>query len=183
MSDKSIKGHKSIFLVGMMGAGKSSFGKYLGRELNSQFVDLDEEIERRSGVSIPEIFEKEGETGFRIRETLLLKEFSRSENLVIATGGGVVTIKENREILKNDAAHVIHLQVSPKVCFFRTRNSNRPLLQTEDPFKTIETLIEKRTPLYEEVQKMAFDTEKMSFSQMSKAVLEVLEKEENNDNH
>lgn len=165
-------------MVGMMGVGKSSFGKYLSRELGSQFVDLDEEIERRSGVSIPEIFEKEGEGGFRRRETQLLKEFSQSENLVVATGGGVVTIQENRQILKNNATHVIHLLASPKVCFFRTRNSNRPLLQTEDPFKTIEELIEKRTPLYEEVKKMTFDTEKMTFSQMSNAVLEVLNKEE-----
>ena len=84
----------------MMGAGKSSFGKYCSKELGYQFVDLDEELENRTGVKIPEIFAKEGEEGFRRRETDLLREFIEKEGFIVATGGGVVMRDENRQILK-----------------------------------------------------------------------------------
>ena len=177
MHNNSVKAYKSIFLIGMMGAGKSSFGKYCSKELGYQFVDLDEELENRTGVKIPEIFAKEGEEGFRRRETALLREFIEKEGFIVATGGGVVTRDENREILKNGNACVVHLTVSPRICFFRTRNSSRPLLQTENPMQTIENLMRDRDPLYTEVRDFSLDTDKLSFNQMCKELLKELGKE------
>ena len=178
MHNISAKAYKSIFLIGMMGAGKSSFGKYLSRELGFSFVDLDEELENRTGVKIPEIFAKEGEEGFRQRETALLREFIDKDNLVVATGGGVVTRAENRELLKNGPACVVHLTVSPRICFFRTRSSDRPLLQTSNPLQMKKKLMEARNPLYTEVSHLYLDTEKLSFKQMSEELKQIIRKEE-----
>lgn len=178
MDKNSAKPYKSIFLVGMMGAGKSTFGKYLSKELGYSFYDLDEELEKRTGVSIPEIFAREGEEGFRRRETALLKEFIEKEGVIVATGGGVVTREENRKILKTGCAHVVHLTVSPRICFFRTKSSARPLLKTPNPMQTIETLMEQREPLYAEVRDFVLDTEKLSFKQMCKELMTELEKED-----
>ena len=91
--------NRTIFLVGMMGAGKSTIGKALAALMGTKFVDLDRELEERCGVSIPHIFETEGEAGFRCRETRLLQEYARAADMVVATGGGVVIREENREIL------------------------------------------------------------------------------------
>ncbi|WP_304854733.1 shikimate kinase [uncultured Parasutterella sp.] len=148
-----------IFLVGMMGAGKSTVGKCLAERLGMDFVDLDEELERRCGVSIPFIFREEGEEGFRRRESALIEEFTRAKGLVVATGGGAVTQEKNRTLLKNAPIFTVHLKVSAEQCYRRTKNSDRPLLQCENPLEKITLLLESRNPLYGEVASLTVDTD------------------------
>ncbi len=149
----------SIILVGMMGAGKTYVGQALAQKLGRKFIDLDERIEQRAGIRIPHIFVAEGEPAFRRRETRLLSEICESTDKIVAAGGGVVITPQNREILKTQEALVIYLKVSPKTAFERTKGSDRPLLQTENPLETITKLIEQRTPWYEEVADVQFDSE------------------------
>lgn len=148
-----------IFLVGMMGAGKSTVGKCLAERLGMDFVDLDEELERRCGVSIPFIFREEGEEGFRRRESALIEEFTRAKGLVVATGGGAVTQEKNRTLLKNAPIFTVHLKVSAEQCYRRTKNPDRPLLQCENPLEKITLLLESRNPLYGEVASLTVDTD------------------------
>jgi shikimate kinase len=138
-------------LVGMMGAGKTTVGKKLARWLNCEFLDLDHEIEARTGVSIPTIFEIEGEAGFRQRESRVLAELVGSGNRVIATGGGVVLNPRNRAVMQL-AGLVVYLHAPPELLYARTRHDrNRPLLQVADPLQRITELVERRDPLYREV--------------------------------
>lgn len=123
------------------------------------FVDLDEELERRCGVSIPFIFREEGEEGFRRRESALIEEFTRAKGLVVATGGGAVTQEKNRTLLKNAPIFTVHLKVSAEQCYRRTKNSDRPLLQCENPLEKITLLLESRNPLYGEVASLTVDTD------------------------
>jgi shikimate kinase len=140
-----------LILIGMMGAGKTTVGKELARRRNVRFADCDHEIVARTGVSVPTIFEIEGETGFRRRETLMMDELTREPDIVIATGGGVVTTPENRDLMRERGV-VIYLNVPPQVLFERTRHDrNRPLLQVENPRQRIEELYLARDPLYREV--------------------------------
>lgn len=140
-----------IYLVGMPGAGKTTVGRQLANRLGREFVDLDHEIEARTGVKIPLIFEYEGEIGFRDREAGLLAEISNIENTVIATGGGAVLRPENRRKMKSSGI-VIYLSVRPETLFERTRSDrNRPLLQVADPLGKLRTLYVERDPLYREV--------------------------------
>lgn len=148
-----------IFLVGMMGAGKSTVGRCLAERLGMDFVDLDEELERRCGVSIPFIFREEGEEGFRRRESALIEEFTRAKGLVVATGGGAVTQEKNRTLLKNAPIFTVHLKVSAEQCYRRTKNSDRPLLQCKNPLEKITLLLESRNPLYGEVASLTVDTD------------------------
>ncbi len=148
---------QTIVLVGMMGAGKTYVGKSLAAMLGRKFIDLDKKLEERCGSSIPEIFAVEGEDGFRKRESRLLKEFSETEGVVIATGGGVVLREENRKILRNSKALVVHLNINERTCLNRTKGSDRPLLQTPNPMEKIKELIDFRTPLYREVADIEFD--------------------------
>lgn len=148
-----------IFLVGMMGAGKSTVGRCLAERMGMDFVDLDEELERRCGVSIPFIFREEGEEGFRRRESALIEEFTRAKGLVVATGGGAVTQEKNRTLLKNAPIFTVHLKVSAEQCYRRTKNSDRPLLQCENPLEKITLLLESRNPLYGEVASLTVDTD------------------------
>jgi shikimate kinase len=142
---------KNIILVGLMGAGKTTIGRHLAKRRNLQFIDLDHEIEARTGVKIPLIFEIEGETGFRERESKVLDEISRQTGLVIATGGGVVERPENREVLKRTGT-VVYLHVLPQLLYERTRHdTNRPLLQVADPLHRLKELFARRYPLYREV--------------------------------
>jgi shikimate kinase len=135
----------------MMGAGKTTVGKRLARRMGKRFLDLDHEIEFRTGVSIPTIFEIEGEMTFRQRESRLLAELSRESDLVLATGGGVVLNPANRSCLAA-TGQVIFLQATPAMLFARTRHDrNRPLLQVADPLARIARLVDQREPLYREV--------------------------------
>jgi len=153
-----MKGQKNIFLVGLMGAGKTTVGKLLARHSELEFIDSDHEIERRTGVKIPLIFELEGEAGFRKRESQVIRDLVERKNVVLATGGGAVLLPENREVL---SAHgtVIYLCASVNELCHRTKGDrNRPLLQTEDPRARFEALYQQRDPLYREIADWVVDT-------------------------
>lgn len=166
----------SIFLVGMMGAGKTTVGRELAKRLGRHFADCDHEIEARTGVSIPVIFEIEGEEGFRRRETHELDELSRRSNLVIATGGGIVLAAENRAMLR-ERGTVVYLDVAPDVLFERTRHDrNRPLLQVDNPRAKIEALYRARAPLYREVAHLTVPGRRGSPQAMARNIERELEK-------
>jgi shikimate kinase len=147
----------NIYLVGMMGAGKTTIGRHLARRLKKRFVDCDHEIEARTGVRIPLIFEIEGEPGFRRRESQVLQELTRERDLVLATGGGAVLDPGNR-IRLSDTGLVVYLCASPEELFARTQHDrNRPLLQVEDPLDKIRELHGLRDPLYREIAEIVFE--------------------------
>lgn len=157
---------KNIFLVGLMGAGKTSVGRMLARRLDKIFYDSDQEIERGTGVRIPLIFEIEGESGFRERESKLLAELVKEENIVLSTGGGAVISEANRRAL---AAHgtVVYLRATAKDLWQRTRHDkNRPLLQTENPLAKLQELFTQRDPLYREIADIVVDTGSQSLSSL-----------------
>ncbi|MBK6356092.1 MAG: shikimate kinase [Betaproteobacteria bacterium] len=140
----------NIYLVGLMGAGKTTVGRQLARRLGRPFFDSDHEIVERTGVPIPTIFEIEGEEGFRRREVQTIHELAESANIVMATGGGVVLNPENRRRL-HDTGWVVYLNVPPVLLFERTRHDrNRPLLHVADPLAKLEELHAIRDPLYRE---------------------------------
>ncbi|PTD95910.1 shikimate kinase [Pseudothauera lacus] len=146
-----------IVLIGMMGAGKTTIGKELARRSGMRFVDCDHEIEARTGVKIPTIFEIEGEEGFRRRESQVIDELTSCDGLVIATGGGAVLDPGNRALLAERAV-VIYLNVPPQVLWERTRHDrNRPLLQVPNPRERIFALHRQRDPLYREVAHIIVD--------------------------
>lgn len=148
----------NIFLVGLMGAGKTTVGRLLAKSLDKTFYDSDHEIERRTGVNIPLIFELEGEAGFRKRETQAITELAALQNVVLATGGGAVLSAENRQLLGSHGT-VIYLRASVDELCHRTRGDrNRPLLQTGDPHERLQQLFAQRDPLYNEVADIVVDT-------------------------
>lgn len=152
----------NIFLVGMMGAGKTTVGKLLAQQLGKTFVDSDEEIQQRTGVTIPHIFDVEGEAGFRQRETNVIQDLVRLDNMVLATGGGAVLNGQNRDALRGNGI-VIYLRSSVHDLWQRTRHDrNRPLLQTADPRATLKDLYEQRDPLYSQVADLVISTGKQS---------------------
>jgi len=140
-----------IVLVGMPGSGKTTVGRELAKRLGRRFVDCDHEIEARTGVKIPTIFEIEGEEGFRRRETQTLEALMDESGLVLATGGGAVTRAENRALL-SERGVVVYLNVTPHILWERTRHDrSRPLLQVPDPKGRLQDLYVARYPLYREV--------------------------------
>ena len=143
-------GGRSLYLVGMMGSGKTSTGRPLAEQLGYGFVDADAVIERAAGCTIPEIFERDGEAGFRALESQVLNAISQRHSLVVATGGGVVTQPENWGLLHSGI--VIWLDVIPEQLIQRLRADStvRPLLQTEDPEAALHALLNQRRPLYAE---------------------------------
>ena len=165
----------NIFLVGMMGAGKTSVGRILAKRLNKVFHDSDHVIEERTGVKIPVIFEIEGEPGFRSRESAVLDELTILDEVVIATGGGAVLAPENRERLRARGT-VVYLRASVKDLLNRTRHDkNRPLLQTADPRARLNELFETRDPLYREVAHITIDTGSQSLTSLVNRLHHVLE--------
>ena len=148
----------NVFLVGMMGAGKTSVGKLLARKLGKVFHDSDHVIEERTGVRIPVIFELEGEAGFRARETAVLEDLTAIPGVVVATGGGAVLSAHNRDILRQRGT-VVYLRAGVSELWNRTRHDrNRPLLQTADPYGRLCELHALRDPLYREVAHVIMDT-------------------------
>ncbi len=168
-------GHDSpIFLVGMMGAGKTTIGKALARVLHREFIDLDHELEARCGVRIPVIFEIEGEQGFRKRECQVLDDCTVRPNLVMATGGGAVLAEENRLALQSRGI-VIYLRASVEELYRRTsRDRNRPLLATPDPKATLRGLLEMREPLYDAVADIVVETGTTAVHQLVAHIVERL---------
>lgn len=164
----------AIFLVGPMGAGKTTIGKLLAKHLGRQFVDCDWHIVQQTGADIPWIFEKEGESGFRDRETRALAELTVLPDIVMATGGGAVERPENRELLKNGL--VIYLDASVDTQLARTKkDKNRPLLQSDNPRAVLELLYERRNPLYREVADVIMPTGRAFPKQMIGDILLTLE--------
>lgn len=142
---------RNIFLVGLMGAGKTTVGRMLSHYLGLSFIDSDREIESRTGVSIPIIFEIEGEEGFRKREAQMIADLTALDKHVLATGGGGILREENRRNLRQNG-FVVYLNVPPRVLWERTRHDrNRPLLQVENPLQKLQELFVLRDPLYQEV--------------------------------
>ena len=150
LSLKQRLGGRSLYLVGMMGSGKTSTGRPLAERLGYGFVDADAVIEQAAGCSIPEIFERDGEAGFRALESQVLNAIGQRHSLVVATGGGVVTQQENWGLLHSGI--VIWLDVVPEQLMQRLRADStvRPLLQTDDPDAALNALLNQRRPLYAE---------------------------------
>lgn len=158
----------NIFLVGLMGAGKTTVGRILARHYDRAFYDSDHEIEARTGVGIPHIFEVEGEAGFRKREEQVIGDLCLLENIVLATGGGAVLSERNREVLHRHGV-VVYLRGTPEHLYERTRNDrNRPLLQTENPLARLRELYKVRDPLYREVADIVVDTGRQSVAGMTR---------------
>jgi shikimate kinase len=148
----------NIYLVGMMGAGKTSVGRLLARRLGKAFYDCDQEIERVTGVKVTLIFEIEGEAGFRARESRILAELVLHDEIVLSTGGGTVLSGENRALL-NARGLVVYLRATPSDLWKRTRHDkSRPLLKTADPLARLQQLFDERDPLYRSTADVVVET-------------------------
>ena len=157
-----------------MGAGKSAVGRQLARLLHLEFVDSDEEIESRTGVDIPFIFEKEGETGFRKREARVIDDLSRRDGVVLATGGGAIMDPQNRNHL-GARGFVIYLHTSVDQQLSRTRRGReRPLLEQDDPRTVLESLMATREPLYREIADLTVDTDGRKVRAVASEILDRL---------
>ncbi len=170
--------NNNIFLVGLMGAGKTTIGRLLARKLNRRFVDADHEIEARTGATIPWIFEIEGEACFRRREADVIRDLSAQRGLVLATGGGAVLNPASRALLA-ERGTVIYLRASIGSILQRTANDkNRPLLQTADPRGKLEQLWAERDPLYREIADLVIDTGRPNVQSMVQTILDQLAAQE-----
>ena len=150
---------RNIFLIGPMGSGKTAVGRHLSRALKFPFHDSDTEVESRTGVDIAFIFEKEGESGFRVREHEIIEQLTRLEPIVLATGGGAVLRPDNRQALAERGC-VVYLQTSVRQQLDRTRQGrHRPLLLTADPQARLAELMEERAPLYAEIADITVSTD------------------------
>ena len=167
--------HRNIFLVGLMGAGKTTVGRALARKLNKKFIDSDHEIEARTGVSIPLIFEIEGEASFRQREAEVIRDLTSQTDIVLATGGGAILKPENREYLKARGT-VIYLRASINSILQRTsHDKNRPLLQTADPRQRLEQLAREREPYYLEVADFVVETGRPNVQSLVQTIIAQLD--------
>ena len=154
-----MKHPRNIFLVGPMGAGKSAVARHLARSLHLSFIDSDDEIEARTGVDIPFIFEKEGEAGFRKREAVVIEDLTANDGIVLATGGGAILDAENRKFL-GGRGFVVYLYTTVEQQLRRTaRGRERPLLENGDRREILESLLEIRDPLYREVADLVVETD------------------------
>ena len=166
-------GKRNVYLVGLMGAGKTTLGRSLAKRLALEFVDSDHEIEARTGVSIPTVFEIEGEDGFRKREAQVIADLSCLSGRVVATGGGAVLRAENRVNIRA-SGYVVYLNVPPQILWERTRHDrNRPLLRVADPLARLNELYTQRDPYYREVADLIVDGGRGSAS----GILQILTKE------
>lgn len=158
-----------------MGAGKSTIGRLLAKELKLSFKDSDKEIEQRTGANIPWIFDVEGEAGFREREQAVIGELCKLDGVVLATGGGAVLRPENRAAL-HAGGRVVYLHTSVEQQLDRTsRDRNRPLLRTADPGKVLADLLRIRDPLYREIADVIIETDERPPRMVVREILERLE--------
>jgi shikimate kinase len=168
-----MKQSENIYLVGLMGAGKTTIGRQLARLLKLPFYDSDKAIEERTGVDIPTIFEFEGEEGFRNREQKMLAQLTELKGIVMATGGGAILREENRKLLMENG-FVVYLHCDVDRLLERTRrDSQRPLLNTEDPRERLETLFTQRQPLYAASADFTIDTGVMQSKDVVTHILDI----------
>jgi len=169
------RANPNIYLIGPTGSGKTAVGKQLARDMGLKFVDSDQEIEKRTGVEIAYIFEKEGEPGFRDREQEMIRELASREGAVIATGGGAVLARANRECLAASGI-VVYLKTGIREQLRRTgRSRNRPLLNSANPRSVLEEMAAVRGPLYEEIADLTIDTSNQRVRTVAKQLREMLE--------
>ena len=167
-----MKHPRNIFLIGPMGAGKSAVGRHLARAMHLTFVDSDDEIEARTGVDIPFIFEKEGEEGFRKREATVIEALTKMDGVVLATGGGAVVQPESRSVL-GGRGYVVYLYTSVDQQVQRTqRGRERPLLDDGDPRETLKALLELRDPLYREIADLVVETDGRRVKSVANEIIE-----------
>ncbi|WP_026960144.1 MULTISPECIES: shikimate kinase AroK [Aliagarivorans] len=165
---------RNIFLVGPMGAGKSTIGRHLAQQLHMQFYDTDHEIERRTGADIAWVFDVEGEDGFRVREEGVIDDLTQLQGIVLATGGGSVISKESRNRLSARGI-VVYLETTIDKQFARTqRDKRRPLLQNDEPRDVLESLASERNPLYTEVADYTVQTDDQSAKSVANQIIEKL---------
>jgi shikimate kinase len=165
----------NVFLIGPMGSGKTAVGKQLAKLLHLQFYDSDAEIEHRTGVDIPYIFEKEGEAGFREREREVIDSLTSMHEVIIATGGGAVLLPENREHLAS-RGHVVYLQTGIEQQLERTRHGRqRPLLYTDNPEQKLRDLMAFRAPLYESIAAVVVSTDGRQVRAVAEEVVQRLQ--------
>ncbi|MGF1740762.1 shikimate kinase AroK [Vibrio profundum] len=170
MADK-----RNIFLVGPMGAGKSTIGRHLAQQLHMEFVDSDTVIEERTGADIAWVFDVEGEDGFRIREESVINDLTEQQGIVLATGGGSIKSKDNRNRLSARGV-VVYLETTIDKQLARTnRDKKRPLLQTDDPRNVLESLAGERNGLYEEVADYTVRTDDQSAKVVANQIIKMLE--------
>ncbi|HOA92435.1 MAG TPA: shikimate kinase [Quisquiliibacterium sp.] len=165
---------RPIFLIGMMGSGKSTVGRRLATTLSREFIDADKELEARCGVPITTIFELEGEAGFRRREAALIEDLTQKPGLVLATGGGAVLLEENRRHL-HARGLVVYLRATVQELWLRLRNDKvRPLLRAPDPRRRIAELVDLRDPLYRECAHMIVNTGRQPVDKVVREIVERL---------
>ena len=169
---------RNIFLIGPMGAGKSTIGRSLAKELKLDFYDSDEEIEKRAGASISWIFDIEGEEGFRIREQKIIDELTQKNNIVLATGGGTVMTPKNRITLASRGT-VIYLKTSLEQQHERTkRDTKMPQLRSDNLEEKLKVLDKEREPIYEELADISFETDKLTVKSVTKNIIKYFHGEE-----
>jgi shikimate kinase len=163
---------ENLILIGFMGTGKSTIGRLIAGRLGFRFLDTDALVVESAGTEIPEIFRKEGEEGFRQRESAVLESLQGTARCVVATGGGIVLREQNRALLRN-LGLVVLLTASEDAIFERvSRNSRRPLLETTDPRATVQEMLTARAPLYALAAEWALDNTELSHGQAADAVIE-----------
>ncbi|MDD1795925.1 shikimate kinase AroK [Enterovibrio makurazakiensis] len=166
---------RNIFLVGPMGAGKSTIGRHLAQQLHMEFFDSDTVIEERTGADIAWVFDVEGEEGFRVREENVINDLTEKQGIVLATGGGSILSKESRNRLSARGI-VVYLETTIEKQLARTqRDKKRPLLQTDQPREVLEALAQERNPLYEEIADYVVRTDDQSAKVVANQIIELLE--------
>ena len=166
----------NLILIGMMGSGKTTMGRALAKHLGKTFVDTDEEIQYRTGVTIPHIFDVEGEAGFRVREAQVIADLVTRDNLLLATGGGAILTEQTRIVLPENGV-VIYLRAQVHDLWLRTRNDkNRPLLQTGNAHAKLSQLFEQRDPIYQQVADLIVPSGKQSVHSMMLSLINEVEK-------
>ena len=167
--------NKNVYLIGLMGAGKSTLGRALARKLNRPFYDSDQELQTKCGVAVSVIFDLEGEVGFRQRESQVLQELVQHKGIILATGGGAILREENRMLLKQNGA-VIYLRATPEDLWLRLcHDRSRPLLQAPNPQNKLSALYAQRDPLYLEIADFVIETGKPNLTRLLHIITQQLE--------